>query len=113
MKPGLLAAAVLFTALSGACLAQTAGPGPSSAADEAPIYGAQLMTQQERLEYRDRMRAARTLQEQEQIRNQHHEQMQSRAKERGTTLPEMPPMRGGMGPGMGPGGGQGPGIPKR
>ncbi|OYX14270.1 MAG: hypothetical protein B7Z16_14650, partial [Algoriphagus sp. 32-45-6] len=37
---------------------------------------------QERLEYRDRMRAARTLQEQEQIRNQHHEQMQSRAKER-------------------------------
>ena len=108
MKSRMFAAAALITVLSGVALAQPVGPGPQ-APDEIPIYGAQLMTQQERLEYRDRMRAARTLQEQEQIRNQHHEQMQSRAKERGTTLPEMPPMRGGMGPG----GGQGPGIPKR
>ena len=109
MKPGTFAAAVLFTALSGPCLAQTAGAGPVSAADDAPIFGAQLMTQQERLEYRDRMRAARTQEERERIRNQHHEQMQVRAKERGATLPAVPPMPGGMGPG----GGQGPGMPKR
>jgi hypothetical protein len=109
MNPRPFAAAMLFTVLSGSCLAQTAGAGPTSAADEAPIYGAQLMTQQERLEYRDRMRVARSQEEREQLRIQHHEQMQARAKERGATLPDVPPMRGGMGPG----GGQGPGIPKR
>ncbi|MDM7942335.1 MAG: hypothetical protein QUV35_06880 [Hydrogenophaga sp.] len=101
MKPGMFAAAVLFTALSGSAIAQTPA--------EAPIFGSELMTQQERLEYRDRMRAARTQEEREQIRNQHHEKMQVRAKERGSTLPAMPPMPGGMGPG----GGQGPGVPKR
>jgi hypothetical protein len=71
------------------------------------IYGAQLMTQQERNEYRARLRAARTVQERERIRAEHHEQMKLRAKERGVTLPDEPPARGGgMGPGgMGPGGG--------
>lgn len=88
------------------------------------IYGSQLMTQQERNEYRARMRAAKTVQEQERIRNEHHKQMQARAKERGVTLPDVPPARGGgvgpgrgmgpgpgggMGPGPGPGGGMGPG----
>lgn len=108
MKPGMFAAALLFTAISGVVTAQPAGSGPLTA-DEAPIYGAQLMTQQERLEYRDRMRTARTQEEREQLRIQHHDQMQARAKERGASLPEVPPMRGGVGPG----GGQGPGIPKR
>lgn len=78
------------------------------------IYGYQLMTQQERNEYRNRMRAAKTLEERERIRNEHHEQMKVRAKERGVILPDEPPARGGgMGPGgggMGPGGGgMGPG----
>jgi len=72
------------------------------------IYGSQLMTQQERNEYRNRMRAAKTAQERERIRNEHHEQMQVRAKERGVTLPDAPPAN--RGPGMGPGGGgMGPG----
>jgi hypothetical protein len=70
------------------------------------IYGSQLMTQQERNEYRARMRAAKTVQEREQIRNEHHERMKERAKERGVTLPDTPPPRG-MGGGMGPGGGMG------
>ena len=73
------------------------------------IYGHQLMTPQERNEYRNRMRAAKTYEERERIRNEHHEQMKVRAKERGVTLPDAPPARpGGMGPGgggMGPGGG--------
>jgi hypothetical protein len=74
------------------------------------VYGSQLMTTQERNEYRSRMRAAKTVQEREQIRNEHHERMQVRAKERGVTLPAEPPARGmGAGPGRGAGGGAGPG----
>jgi len=72
------------------------------------IYGSQLMTVQERNEYRNKMRSAKTAQERERIRAEHHEQMQVRAKDRGVTLPDQPPA--GRGPGMGPGGGgMGPG----
>ncbi|MGD8448959.1 MAG: hypothetical protein PVJ45_05630 [Desulfobacterales bacterium] len=85
------------------------------------IYGSQLMTQQEREEYRSKMRTAKTAEEREQVRKEHHERMKDRAAERGVTLSEEPPARGrGMGPrgeqmgprgaGMGPrGGGMGPG----
>lgn len=74
------------------------------------IYGSQLMTQQERNEYRNQMRAAKTAQEREQLRKEHHERMKVRAKEKGVTLPDEPPARG-MGGGMGPGGGgMGPGT---
>ena len=77
------------------------------------VYGSQLMTQEERMAYRARMRAAKTQEERERIRAEHHEQMKARAKERGVTLPDMPPAMGGgmgLGGGMGPGGGgMGPG----
>ena len=85
--------------------------------NEEPIYGSQMMTPEERADYHAKMRAARTAEEQERIRNKHHAEMQARAKERGMTLPDEPPQRG-MGPrgrmapgdGMGPGGGSmGPG----
>lgn len=81
-------------------------------AADAPIYGSQLMTNQERIEHRAKLRAATTAQEREQVRLEHHEQMKLRAKERGVTLPdEMPAQGRGMGPGggMGLGGGMGPG----
>jgi 1,2-phenylacetyl-CoA epoxidase catalytic subunit len=66
------------------------------------IYGYQMMTPQERNEYRNRMRTATTAEERERIRAEHHAQMLARAKERGVTLPQEPPA------GMGPGGaGQG------
>ena len=71
--------------------------------EQEQIYGSQLMTEQERTEYRARMRAAKTAEEQEKIRMEHHEQMKQRAKEQGLTLPDVPPERG-MGRGMGPGG---------
>lgn len=72
------------------------------------IYGSQLMTQQERAEQRAKMRAAKTADEQEQIRKEHHERMKVRAKERGVTLPDEPLTRGG---GMGAGGrGMGMGL---
>ena len=48
------------------------------------IYGSELMTPRERTAYRDRLRAARTEQERERIRAEHHEAMQARA--RGTDL---------------------------
>jgi hypothetical protein len=76
------------------------------------IYGSQLMTQQERTAYQNKMRAAKTTEEQAKIRSEHHEQMKVRAKEQGKTLPDQPPYPGGgMGPGPGAGGmgGMGPG----
>lgn len=75
------------------------------------IYGSQLMTQQEQNEYRDRMRAAKTVEERERIRTEHHDRMQERAKARGVTLPDQPPAkpRSSTGGAMGPGGGMGPG----
>jgi len=73
------------------------------------IYGSQLMTAQERNEYRNKMRAAKTAQERERIRAEHHERMKVRAKERDMTLPDEPPAGRGPGMGPGPGGGMGPG----
>jgi hypothetical protein len=74
------------------------------------IYGSQMMTEEERNAYREKMRNAKTAQEQKQIRYEHHEQMKERAKERGITLPDEPPaMGGGMGAGSGMGGGMGNG----
>ena len=113
MKRPLMVSA-LATALSlptGFALAADPEPAPAKAQTpkSEPIYGSQLMTQQERTEYRAKMSAAKTVEEQEQIRKEHHEQMQERAQARGVTLPDEPPARGGgMGPGgggMGPGGG--------
>ncbi|MDP2155327.1 MAG: hypothetical protein Q8J61_04955 [Sulfuricella sp.] len=74
--------------------------------DREQVYGSQLMTQEERVAYRTRMRAAKTQEERERIRAEHHEQMKVRAKERGVTLPDQPPAMGG---GMSPGGGMGSG----
>ncbi len=84
-----------------------AGIAPATEAGQ-PIYGSQLMTQQERLDHRARMRAAASAEEREQIRADHHERMQERARAHGITLPDEPPARGaGMGPrGMGPGPGR-------
>lgn len=79
---------------------------------EEPIYGSQMMTEQERNEHRAQLRSAATEQERDQIRRTHHDQMRARAKERGVTLPEEPPPRGqglGPGPGAGPGSGAGAG----
>lgn len=74
--------------------------------DQEQIYGSQLMTEQERIEHRNRMRSLKTYKEREAYQLEHHKKMQARAKERGITLPDEPPARGNM---MGPGGGMGPG----
>ncbi|OHD96372.1 MAG: hypothetical protein A3E21_09155 [Sulfurimonas sp. RIFCSPHIGHO2_12_FULL_36_9] len=80
--------------------------------EQEQVYGSQLMTQQERTEHRNKLRDAKTAQEREQIRNEHHALMKERAKAKGITLPDEPPAGGMMGPGsgmMGPGGGMGSG----
>ena len=53
------------------------------------IYGYELMTPAERSQYRTQIRRLKTLQERNQYRQQHMQQMQERARERGTTLPGM------------------------
>ena len=92
-------------AVSQAAEQQAAKPAAKKA---QPIYGSQMMTPQERNEYRARMRAAKTREERDAVRAEHHKVMQERAKERGVTLPDQP--RTGSGPGKGPGSGMGPGA---
>jgi hypothetical protein len=103
--------------------AQTQPQQKSQVRKQQQIYGSQLMTPEERAEYQSKMRSLKTEEERNQLRLEHHKEMQARAKERGVTLPDEPPAKhggkgagGGMGPGgsMGPGGGMGPGgAPKQ
>jgi hypothetical protein len=80
------------------------------AADD-PVYGYQLMTQQERMDYREQMRSMKTEEERAAFRLEHHRLMQERAKEKGVTLPDEPmPAGKGMGPGSGMGSGGGMGM---
>lgn len=89
-----------------ALLILCSGLGTASAQNTTPVYGSQLMTQQERVEYRTQMRALKTQEERNAFRLEHHKKMQERAKEQGVTLSDAPPAAGG---GMGPGGGGGMG----
>lgn len=112
MKKQLLMVAVLFCAVSlpaTGALAIDQEQVRERAQTQEQIYGSQMMTEQERLEYRARIRAAETDEERARIRNEHHQRMQERAKARGMTLPDEPPGQGGMGMGNGPGGGMGSG----
>ncbi len=103
---------LIISALAATLLLST---GSSFAADQEQIYGSQLMTQQEQLEYRKKNTNAKTAQEREQIRMEHQAMINERAKERNMKLPDTP--ASGMGPsgdmqrdgGMSPGGGMGGG----
>jgi len=75
--------------------------------DREQIYGSQLMTRAERTEHRNKLRSLKTAEEREQFRLEHHKKMAERAKARGATLPDEPPMQG-KGGGAGPMGGGGP-----
>ena len=95
----------LATALLLSCgIALAADQEKATATKQEQVYGSQMMTQQERADYRTKMRAAKTAEDVDQVRKEHHDSMKDRAKERGVTLPDEPPVRGG---GMGPGGGRG------
>ena len=65
------------------------------AMEEEPIYGSQLMTQHELQLHKQQMQAAKTPEERARIREENHERMRLRAKEKGINLPENPPAKGG------------------
>ena len=105
----ILTVAIPLAGMVSVAGAQTAAGGQT----QQRIYGSQMMTQQEMNEYHERMRLAKTEQERERIRADHHDRMKDRARERGVTLPDEPPAKTGGSPGtggaMGPGGGMGTG----
>ena len=83
---------------------------PVLAADADTVYGSELMTNQERIEHRERLLNAKNEQEREKIRNEHHKRMQIRAKEQGVKIPDEPQMQGkGMNQGSGAGSNMGKG----
>jgi hypothetical protein len=104
----LFTLAIFLSFSTGSALAADQERTKERIQEQEQIYGSQLMTQQELSEYRAKMRTAKTAEEREQIRKEHHERMKERAAERGVTLTEGVPARGrGMGPcggQMGPGG---------
>lgn len=61
------------------------------------IYGSQLMTSEERAEFRARMRSLKTKEERDALRMEHHQKMQERAQAMGKTLPDMPAAAQGAG----------------
>lgn len=113
----LISAAVAVTfgvATTLSALAQTPTPAqaPKQRQAQESVFGSQLMTVQERSDYRQRMRAIKTPEEREQFRLDHHAKMQARATERGVTMPTEPPTQGkglGLRDGSQPGMGQGTG----
>ena len=86
MKRRLIQGAILALAVSGITVPtlaadQTSAKDQTQARDQIrdqDIYGSQLMTAQERDAHRNKMRAAKTEQERERIRAEHHEQMKVR-----------------------------------
>lgn len=102
----------LVTTLSAISMITLINIAPVTFADE-PIYGYQLMTEQERAEHRAKMQSFQTEQEREAYRQEHHKMMQERAKVQGITLPDEPmPYGQGQGRGTDPGMGQGQGMGK-
>lgn len=99
------ALAIALSFFAGSVLADDPTPVGENAQikQQEHIYGYQLMTPQERIEYRDKMQDAKTAEERERIRKKHHNVMVIRAKARGVILPAEPPIRGGN---MGAGGGR-------
>ena len=93
----LFALAAAFAGNPAVAAEKDSAPPQTAAQKQEWIYGSQLMTRQERSEHRAKMRAAKTPEEREQIRKEHHERMKERARERGVTLPDEPPDGGGGG----------------
>jgi hypothetical protein len=109
MKRTLIYSAViaaLFPTMASLAIAADNGEGQGNQQLQEEIYGSQLMSQQERIDYRAQMKAAKTDEERAQLRQKHQAQMQARAEKQGVTLPNGPPMSNAV-PGMRPGTGMG------
>lgn len=58
-------------------------------ASKGNTWGWQLMTPEERIEHQNKMRSFKTYDECKAYQEEHHKQMEERAKEKGVTLPAM------------------------
>lgn len=107
MKRPLMSFALAFALFLFVGSVLAAGPTPvkenAQIEQQEHIYGYQLMTPQERIEYRVKIRDAKNDKERREIRKKHHNIMTIRAWARGVILPAEPPVRGGN---MGVGGGR-------
>jgi hypothetical protein len=74
----------------GAGYAADPGAGAATPPRRELIYGAEIMTHDEREQYRARMRGAKAPGEEARIRGEHRQAMQKRARERGAKLFEPP-----------------------
>ena len=75
-----------FLAISTGFTVVIAGTGLATAQTQEPIYGGQLMTQQEIRDYQEKMRSASSDEQRQQIRREHRREMQERAKRKGVVL---------------------------
>jgi hypothetical protein len=82
----ILVAALTGVILSTSGMALARGPW---AANKGNTVGWQLMTPAERTEHQAKMRSFKTYDECKAYQEEHHKQMEARAKEKGLTLPAM------------------------
>ena len=104
-----------FTLVAALAAVSVYAPAEASAAQKGEsIYGYNMMTDQERNEYRQKMRDAKTADERQTLRDEHHKTMEARMRERGIDPSQMRGRGNGpYGPGPGAGGalkGKGPGM---
>ncbi len=101
LLPALMLVAVLVVGERQA-VAQAVAQASEVAPQDGQIFGSELMTFGERLGYRFRMWSARSEEERQRIRNEHHKQMLERARERNIFLPEEVPAKPGRALGRDP-----------
>lgn len=89
-KPLSILLATAFVGGLSIAAAQAAPRGPW-VAEQGNTWGWQLMTPQERIEHQNKMRSFKTYEECKAYMEEHHKQMQARAKEKGATLPAWKP----------------------
>ncbi len=77
---------MLRTALAAALLLALAASASAREPEREVIYGAELMTSEEREAYRRQLERAKTPDAEIQVRTRHRERIQRRARERGQTL---------------------------
>lgn len=70
-------------------------PTPAVGDGMGNIFGPQLMTEEERVSYRAKIRSAKTKETFEKIRTEHYEEMEMRAKDKGVIPQATPPSREG------------------
>lgn len=113
--------ALLAVMLAAPSLFSSTAQAQDKVQTQIQIYGSQLMTDAERIEYQTKMRALKTTKERDAFRVEHHDLMKLRAADQGINLPNTAPdtrpapnAKDGVRPGTGAatGVGQGKGLGK-